>query len=72
LALQTEITQLQTAQLTNPDMQRVLGDPELALKFIAAHQSFVTEGLLPVGQAVVTRHPSDTKATAPTSPQAAK
>ena len=26
------------AQLSDPDMQRVLGDPELGLKFIAAHQ----------------------------------
>jgi hypothetical protein len=58
LAFQTELTQLQTAQLSNPDMQRVLGDPELGLKFIAAHQSFVAEGLLPLGQAVVARQPS--------------
>ena len=57
LAFQTELTQLQTAQLSNPDMQRVLGDPELALKFIAAHQSFVTEGLLPLGQTIVARQP---------------
>lgn len=57
LALQTELTNLQTAQLSNPDMQRVLGDPELALKFIAAHQSFVTEGLLPLGQTMVARQP---------------
>jgi len=55
LALQTELTQLQTAQLSNPDMQRVLGDPDLGLKFIVAHQSFVTEGLLPLGQIVVAR-----------------
>jgi hypothetical protein len=58
LAFQTELTQLQTAQLSNPDMQRVLGDPDLGLKFIAAHQSFVTEGLLPLGQTVVARQPS--------------
>src|SRR6478736_1025353 len=57
LALQTELTNLQTAQLSNPDMQRVVGDPELALKFIAAHQSFVTEGLLPLGQTIVARQP---------------
>jgi hypothetical protein len=60
LALQTELTHLQTAQLNNPDMQRVLGDPDLGLKFIAAHQSFVTEGLLPLGQAVVARQSSVT------------
>ena len=59
LAFQMELTQLQTAQLSNPDMQRVLGDPDLGLKFIAAHQGFVTEGLLPLGQAVVARQPSD-------------
>jgi len=58
LMFQTELTQLQTAQLSNPDMQRVLGDPDLGLKFIAAHQGFVTEGLLPLGQAVVARQPS--------------
>jgi hypothetical protein len=58
LALQTVLTELQTAQLSNPDMQRVLSDPELGLKFIAAHQSFVTEGLLPLGQAVVIRQPN--------------
>jgi hypothetical protein len=57
LALQTELTQLQAAQLSNSDMQRVLGDLDLGLKFIVAHQSFVTEGLLPLGQAVVARQP---------------
>jgi hypothetical protein len=58
LAFQTELTQLQTAQLSNTDMQRVLGDPDLGLKFIAAHQSFVTEGLLPLGQTIVARQPN--------------
>ena len=58
IAFQTDLVQLQTAQLSNPDMQRVLGDPDLGLKFISAHQSFVTEGLLPLGQAVVARQPS--------------
>jgi hypothetical protein len=58
LALQGDLTQLQTAQLTNPDMQRVLGDPDIGLKLIAAHQSFVTEGLMPLGQIVVTRQVS--------------
>ena len=73
LALQAEMTQLQTAQLTNPEMQRVLSDPEIGLKFIAAHQSFVTEGLLPIGQAVVARQPSEPQATkAPTSPPGVK
>jgi hypothetical protein len=55
LALQAELTNLQTAAISNPEMQRVLGDPELGLKFIAAHQGFVTEGLLPLGQAVAAR-----------------
>ena len=58
LAFQTDLVQLQTAQLSNPDMQRVLGDADLGLKFIAAHQSFVTEGLLPLGHAIVARQPS--------------
>ena len=58
LVFQTELTQLQTAQLSNPDIQRVLGDPDLGLKFIAAHHSFVSEGLLPLGQTVVARQPN--------------
>jgi hypothetical protein len=58
LSLQTELVQLQTAQLSNPDMLRVLSDPDLGLKLVAAHQSFVTEGLLPLGQVVVARQPS--------------
>jgi hypothetical protein len=67
LAFQTELTQLQTAQLSNPDMQRVLGDPDLGLKFIAAHQSFVTEGLLPLGQTVVARQPNVSQQPAPST-----
>jgi len=55
LAFQTELTQMQTATLNNPDMQRVLADPDLQLQFIAAHSSFVTEGLLPLGQAIAAR-----------------
>src|SRR5690242_8630415 len=31
LAFQTELTQMQTATLNNPDMQRVLADPDLQL-----------------------------------------
>ena len=55
LAFQTQLTQLQTAALSNPDMQRVLGDPDLQLKFIAAHQAFVAGGLLPLGQVIAAR-----------------
>jgi hypothetical protein len=55
LAFQAHLTRLQTAALSNPDMQRVLGDPDLQLKFIAAHQAFVAEGLLPLGQAIAAR-----------------
>lgn len=55
LALQTDLTQLQTSQLTNPDIQRVLADPDIGLKLVAAHPSFVTEGLLPLGQIIVAR-----------------
>jgi hypothetical protein len=57
LAFQTELTQLQTAQLTNPEMQRVLGDLDLGIPFIAAHQGFVTEGLMPLAQAILARQP---------------
>jgi hypothetical protein len=69
LAFQTELTQLQTAQLSNPDMQRVLGDPDLGLKFIAAHQSFVTEGLLPLGQTIVARQPNVSQPAPSAAPQ---
>jgi hypothetical protein len=68
LAFQTDLVQLQTAQLSNPDMQRVLSDPDLGLKFIAAHQSFVTEGLLPLSQAVVARQPSIPQQPQPAAP----
>ena len=68
LAFQTVLTQLQTAQLSNPDMQGVLGDPDLGLKFIAAHQSFVTEGLLPLGQAVVAQQPNVSQQPVPSAP----
>jgi hypothetical protein len=76
LALQTELTQLQTAQLTNTDMQRVFGDPDLGLKLVDAHQHFVLEGLLPLGQAVLARQPSTPEPskppTAPTDGSALK
>jgi hypothetical protein len=58
LAFQTHLTRLQTAALSNADMQRVLGDLDLQLKFIPAHQAFVTEGLLPLGQAIAARQPN--------------
>jgi hypothetical protein len=75
IQLQNDLTQLSTAQLNNPDMQRVLSDPDLGLKFIAAQQSFVTEGLLPLGHALAS---SQSSATIPpseppaASPSAAK
>jgi hypothetical protein len=68
LALQTDLAQMQTAALSNPDMQRVLGDLDLGLKFIAAHTSFVNEGLLPLGQAVVSRQPSVQQQPGPPAP----
>ena len=55
LALQTELTRMQTALLTNPDMQRVLADPDLQVKFVAAHQSFAVEGLGALAPALITR-----------------
>jgi hypothetical protein len=55
LAFQNDLAQLSTAQLNNPDIQRVLVDPDLGLKFIGAQQSFVTEGLLPLGNALAIR-----------------
>jgi hypothetical protein len=55
LALQAELTRMQTALLTNPDMQRVLADPDLQLKFVAAHQSFAAEGVGALAPALLTR-----------------
>jgi hypothetical protein len=51
LAFQTELAQLQTSILNSPDLQRVLAEPELQLKLIAAYQSFATE-LIPLGLAI--------------------
>jgi hypothetical protein len=70
LALQNDLAQLSTAQLNNPDIQRVLADPDLGLKLIAAQQSFVTEGLLPLGNALATRQ--SPAAAAPSPPAAAQ
>jgi len=55
LAFQSELSQMQTAALNSPDMQRVLADPDLQLQFLAAHSSFVTDGLLPLAQAIAAR-----------------
>jgi hypothetical protein len=55
LALQAELTRMQTAQLTNADMQRVLADPDLQVKFVSAHQSFALEGLGALAPALITR-----------------
>jgi hypothetical protein len=54
MKLHADVTQISSAQLTNPDMQRVLGDPEIGLKVIVAHQSFLSEGVLPLAQAMMT------------------
>jgi hypothetical protein len=48
------------------DKQRVLGDPDLSLKFLAGHQSFMAEGVLPLAQAILARQP----AASPTPPTA--
>jgi hypothetical protein len=55
LALQAELNRLGTAQLGNTDMQRVLADPDLQLKFITAHQTFASEGIGAIGQALLSR-----------------
>jgi hypothetical protein len=58
LALQTELTRLSSAQLSNPDMQRVLADPDLQLKFVVAHQSFASEGVGAILPAILSRQPT--------------
>jgi hypothetical protein len=55
LAFQTELTEMQTAALNSPDMQRVLANQDLQIQFLAAHSSFVTDGLLPLAQAIAAR-----------------
>ena len=55
LAFQTELTEMQTATLNSPDMQRVLANQDLQIQFLAAHSSFVTDGLLPLAQAIAAR-----------------
>jgi hypothetical protein len=55
LALQAELTRMQTAQLTNADMQRVLADPDLQVKFVSAHQSFALEGVGALAPALISR-----------------
>jgi len=70
LAFQNDLAQLSTAQFNNPDIQRVLADPDLGLKLIGAQQSFVTEGLLPLGNALATRQsPAAAALTQPASAQ---
>jgi hypothetical protein len=55
LLLHKDLSAMQTAQLTNENMQRVLADPDLQVEFLAAHSTFLSEGMLAVGQAVA-RH----------------
>ena len=69
LTLQAELTRLQTAQLTSPDMQRVLADPDMQITFLAAHQSFLIEGIGHLGSALLARQPSVPPAAAPAAPQ---
>jgi len=69
LTLQAALTHLQTAQLTNPDMQRVLADPDLQIKFVTAHQSFALEGLGALAPALLARQPSAPPEPAPALPQ---
>jgi hypothetical protein len=54
LALHAVLTRFPTVALNNEDMVRVLADPELQLKFIAAHQSFVLE-VAGLGPAILSR-----------------
>jgi hypothetical protein len=69
LTLQAELTRMQTAQLTNPDMQRVLADPDMQIKFVTAHQSFALEGIGALGTALLARQPSVPPEAAPAPPQ---
>jgi hypothetical protein len=73
LTLQADLTRLQTAQLTNQDMQRVLADPEMQIKFLAAHQGFLLEGVGAIATAMLSRQPSVPQEPAPGAPpQSAK
>jgi hypothetical protein len=67
LDFQYELTRLSAEQLNNPDLLRVLneGNVDLGIKLTAAQQRFVTEGLLPLGQALASREASDLKQVPP-------
>src|SRR5262249_22704844 len=54
VALHAELTRFPTANLNNQEMLRVLADPDLQVKFIAAHQNFVLE-IAGLGPAVLAR-----------------
>jgi hypothetical protein len=69
LALQSDLMRMQTAQLTNPDMQRVLADPDMQITFLAAHQSFLLEGVGAIATAMLARQPSAPPDAAPVAPQ---
>ena len=56
--LLNDLNQLPTALLSNPDMQRVLSDPDLGLKLNVAHLSFVQEIMPTLGQVLVSRQTS--------------
>ena len=69
LALQADLMRMQTAQLSSPDMQRVMADSEMQITFLAAHQSFLLEGVGAIATAMLARQPSAPPDAAPAAPQ---
>jgi hypothetical protein len=58
-SFQAELDTLMRARLTDPQIEQVLAEPDLQLKILGAHQAFVTEGLMTIGQAIVARQPGN-------------
>jgi len=71
LALHNDLTQLPTALLGNPNMQQLLGDPEIGLKLNLAHLTFVSEAIQPLAGALISRQAASLR-TIEESPDAKK
>jgi hypothetical protein len=70
IALHNDLAQLPTALQANPNMQQVLGDPEIGLKINVAHLTFINEAVQPLAGALMARQaPSAAAPVEPPPPQ---
>jgi hypothetical protein len=58
ISLHNDLAQLPTALLANPNMQQLLGDPEIGVKINIAHLTFINEGVQPLAGALMSRQPA--------------